>query len=285
MVSVKSLAIAGAAILIGPTAFAADMGLPLPPPTYQAPAPVAEQSGWYLRGDVGVGMQQFSRFDHSQANPAFVWPASWTIVQKDIQDTAIAGFGLGYELNNWLRFDVTGEYRSKAMFKATGSYIEFCPGGTCFDVISGNHSAFVVMANAYLDLGTWWCLTPYIGAGVGTAYNRVTGVQDMGIIADGTQGFGFAASDAAQWNLAWNVQAGLTYNVSDSLKLDFNWRFMNLGSPETAMVTCQNTPTCPGASYTLKDLTSQDFRIGFRYLLQPAPTPVVMPQPPLSTRG
>src|SRR5271155_2361719 len=29
--------------------------------------------------------------------------------------------GVGYEWNSWLRFDVTGEYRTKAAFKATGT--------------------------------------------------------------------------------------------------------------------------------------------------------------------
>src|SRR5277367_65672 len=87
--------------------------------------------------------------------------------------------GVGYEFNNWLRFDVTGEYRTKAMFKATGSYTNFCGGGgTCFDVNTGNLSSSVFRANTYIDFGTWWCLTPFIGAGVGGAYNGVTGVQD-----------------------------------------------------------------------------------------------------------
>jgi opacity protein-like surface antigen len=100
-----------------------------PPPqiAYQ-PAPVVS-SGWYLRGDVGVGIQTFGDFPHSQTNSAFVWPASWAIVQKDIQDTSIFGGGIGYEWNNWFRTDVTAEYRTKAAFKATGSYsgaADFC---------------------------------------------------------------------------------------------------------------------------------------------------------------
>ena len=71
-------------------------------------------------------MQTFSEFNFSQTNSAFVWPSNWQIVQKDIQDTAIFGLGVGYEFNNWLRVDVTGEYRNEAAFKATGSYSEYC---------------------------------------------------------------------------------------------------------------------------------------------------------------
>jgi opacity protein-like surface antigen len=279
MVSVRSLILIGAAALIGSSAYAAD----LPPPAmpYQ-PQVVPVSSGWYLRGDVGVGVLDFTEFDHSQTNAAFVWPPSWQIVQKDIQDTTIFGFGIGYEFNNWLRFDVTGEYRTKAMFKATGSYTDSCGGGggVCFDVNTGNYSAAVVMGNAYIDLGTWWCITPYIGAGVGSAFNHITGVQDNGIISNGTVGFGFAPSDSWNTTLAWNVQAGLTYNVTNNFKVDFNYRFLSLGSPETGVVLCQNTPACPGAFYTLRDMTSQDFRIGLRWLLQPEVVPV-----PLMSRG
>jgi opacity protein-like surface antigen len=279
MVSVRFLICMGAAALFGTSAYAAD--LPQPQPMYQPPVMVAATSGWYLRGDVGVGVTDFTEFDHSQTNAAFFWPASWQIVQKDIQDTSIFGFGVGYEVNNWLRFDVTGEYRTKAMFKATGSYTNFCGGGgICFDVNTGNYSAAVFMANAYIDLGTWWCITPYIGAGVGGAVNRITGVQDNGIISDGTAGFGFAPNDSWNTSLAWNVQAGLTYNVTNSFKVDFSYRFLSLGSPQTGVVACQNTVTCPGAFYTLKDMTSQDFRIGFRWMLQPEPPPM-----PLMSRG
>jgi opacity protein-like surface antigen len=279
MVSVRSLTLIGAIALIGTSAHAADLG---PPPMPYQPQVVPVASGWYLRGDVGVGVLDFTQFDHSQTNPAFVWPPSWQIVQKDIQDITILGFGIGYEFNNWFRVDVTGEYRTKAMFKATGSYTDFCSGGICFDVNSGNYSAAVVMANAYVDLGTWWCITPYIGAGVGGAFNHITGVQDNGIVSNGTVGFGFGFAQNDSWStdLAWNVQAGLTYNVTNNFKVDFNYRFLSLGSPQTAVVACQNTPNCPGAFYTLRDITSQDFRIGLRWLLQPEVVPV-----PLMSRG
>jgi opacity protein-like surface antigen len=302
MVSVRFFASAAAASLIGTAAYGADMQVlppPPPPPMYQPP-PVAYQpppvvvaqpmGGWYLRGDIGVGIQNFSDFPHSQTNSAFVWPASWTIVQRDIQDTAIIGFGVGYEWNNWFRTDVTAEYRTRAMFKATGRFFEFCAGGgACFDVTEGNVSSAVFMANTYLDLGTWWCITPYIGAGLGAAFNRVTGVQDLGINSSGTVGFGLTQSDFSNWNFAWNAQAGATYNVSHNFKVDFNVRYLHLGSPQTAEVFCQNTPTCPGAFYNLSNMNSWDFRVGLRWMLQPDVTPVIMapppPPPPLMSRG
>jgi opacity protein-like surface antigen len=284
MVSVKSLIGAAAALMLSGAAYAADLGAPPPGMQYQPPAPAAAQSGWYLRGDVGVGVQSFSSFD---LEPPSGVPATWTVDQKDIQDTSILGFGVGYELNSWLRFDVTGEYRTAAAFKALGGYTPatLCGAATgiCFDNYEGNFSAAVFMANAYIDLGTWWCLTPYIGAGIGGAYDRITGVQDVGYLPVGAPGFGYTYEDSSKWNLAWNVQAGLTYNVSDTFKVDFSYRYLDMGSPQSGDIFCQNTVTTNPCNYfNLKDMTSQDFRIGLRWLLQPEPAPVVMP---LSTRG
>jgi opacity protein-like surface antigen len=290
MVSVKLLVGAAATAMISTAAFAADFPPPMPPMAYQPPV-VVETSGWYLRGDVGVGVQAFKDFQHTQTNSAFVWPASWRIDQKDIQDATILGFGIGYAVNSWFRFDVTGEYRTKANIKVIGSYTEFCPGGRCFDTYDANHSAAVFMANAYLDLGTWWCITPYIGVGVGGAYNRITALHDVGYISNGTTGFGYASTDSAAWNMAWNVQAGLTYTVNNNFKVDFNYRYLSLGSPDTAIVDCAASScltTGPRAYYTLQELTSQDFRIGLRWMLQPDVVPVmpaVAPPPPLMRRG
>jgi opacity protein-like surface antigen len=277
MVSVKTLIGSAAAVMVSTAAFAADLGPP--PMQYQPPAQVLAQSGWYLRGDVGIGVQTFNSFE---VGPPSAVPASFVINQTDMQDTAIFGLGAGYVFNNWLRFDVTGEYRTKAEFRSIGSFNQgTCTvigvTGTCFDTFNGNFSAAVFMANAYVDLGTWWCLTPFVGAGVGAAWDRITGVSDIGPLPPGTVGFGFTQQDSASWNLAWNVQAGVTYNVSDNFKVDFSWRHLDMGSPQSANIFCQNTGSTNSCDFfKLRDITSEDFRIGLRWMLQPTPTPVVM---------
>ena len=289
MGSVKSLVLAGAAAFVMiPGAFAADLAPlapPMMPPRVQAPVEDC-CGGWYLRGDIGVGRQEFSDFIHTQTNSAFVWPASWRIDQRDIKDTTFVGFGVGYQWNNWLRFDVTGEYRTSSKGKVIGSFTEFCPGGRCFDIMDFDHQSSVFLANVYFDLGTWWCLTPFIGAGVGGARHDISSIHDLGVIADGSVGFGLASADRVTWDFAWAVHAGFAYNVSNNLKLEFAYRFLNMGSPDTAIVNCQNTPACPGAFFTMHDLTSHDFRIGMRWLLnEPAPAPQPIYQPPVMRKG
>ena len=277
MVRVNLLALAGAISLLSTATFAADLPPPLPPPMVRAP--IVETGGWYLRGDVGVGMQNFKSFDFTQTNVASgaVWPASWSIRQKDIKDTAFVGFGIGYAWNNWARFDFTGEYRASSKLKAVGSYsgaADFCPGGTCFDAYDADHQASVFLANAYLDLGTWWCLTPFIGAGAGTAYHKVSALSDTGYIAgSGASSFGVTQNDRTQWNFAWALHAGLAYTVSNNLKIEFAYRYLNMGSVPTAEIICGASGCASGggprAYYTLNNFYSNDFRIGFRWMLQP----------------
>ena len=38
------------------------------------------------------------------------------------------------------------------------------------------------MFNGYADLGTWSGVTPYVGAGVGFAYNKLSGFTDTRLL-------------------------------------------------------------------------------------------------------
>ena len=161
MRSVKSLIAAGAASLLSSVAFAADMPIAAPP-MY---APVVEDfGGWYLRGDIGFSNQRVKTKEwHS-------YPTLLSLKQDNGFDTAgIFGIGVGYRFNNWFRTDVIGQYRGKANFHSIDRFV-FSDAGVLTDGVdtyTGSKSEWLVLANAYADLGTWWCVTPFIGAGVG----------------------------------------------------------------------------------------------------------------------
>jgi opacity protein-like surface antigen len=281
----KMLAFAGAATALLATTAANAADFPAAPPLRAAPV-VVETSGWYLRGDIGVGNQRFKSFDFEQTGGG-AWPATWQIDQKDLKDTFFFAAGFGYAWNNWLRFDVTGEYRADVKFKAVGSYDTGTVGGRAFNVYDGDHSAAVFLANAYIDLGTWWCLTPFIGAGVGAAYHMTAAVSDIGLNTDGlgSSAFGFANADHNKWSFAWAAHAGVAYTVTNSFKVELGYRYLNMGSAQTAEIQCGadgcGTGGGPRALYHLKTLDSHDFKLGMRWMLQPEP----VYQPPLMRRG
>src|SRR4029079_9323276 len=128
------------------------------PVIVQQPAP--EFAGnWYLRGQIGIGMM--GDFQVTSTNV----PPGGRFVSKSIGDSMFFGAGVGYEWNSWLRFDVTAEYRAKAQFSTLGTFGG--PGPVFVDQFQGNLKSYVFLANAFVDLGTWDCFTPFVGLGVG----------------------------------------------------------------------------------------------------------------------
>src|SRR5580658_6770808 len=214
MRSVKVLIAAGAASLLSQAAFGADLAIA--PSPYYAPPPIQDFGGWYLRGDVGMTNSSATLFNNNYATvPAgglqqlgegFTGGTSW-------------GVGVGYQFNNWFRADVTGEYRSRVAFSGT-DFLTF-PGGGGFlsDNYQGGYSSWVGLVNAYADLGTWWCLTPFVGVGVGAAHLQTTGLQDSGLTFAPGLGSGGAgsyfANGASTTNFAWAAHAGVAYKVNN----------------------------------------------------------------------
>ena len=179
MRSVKFLIAAGAATLMSSAALAADMAI-APPPAY-APPVVEDFGGWYLRGDIGFSNQSVRGVSiNDPVLNAGVVPGS--LSQTSAFDSAgIFDIGVGYRFNNWFRADVTSQYRGKSNFKAMDLFSTPVGGGAVTPVVdsySGSKSELLFLANAYVDLGTWWNVTPFIGAGIGTARVTISNFTD-----------------------------------------------------------------------------------------------------------
>jgi opacity protein-like surface antigen len=296
MFSVKFLISAAAAAMLSTTAFAADM--PQPQPVYQ---PVVAEpccsSAWYLRGDVGIGLGNTFDITYLPSPPDV--GNGFQFTQHSAEDTAFFDVGAGYEVNNWLRLDATATYRNSMQINAHGFYAP-----TTGDNYQGFVKSWVFLANAYVDLGTWDCITPFIGAGVGTAFNQMANLQDTGI---GTTGAGFGRN-STNWSLAYAFYAGLDYAVTRNFSVELAYRYLNYGSV-TDTIDCVGG--CSPDSYKFSNLSSNDIMLGMRWkfpvdsgfvtstpiMMQPAPAPVMpsppqypqpqypQPQYPLSTRG
>jgi len=275
MVSVKVAAIAGLAVLSATAASAADMPQYLPP--LRAPAPVVEESvnGWYLRGDIGMTNQGFKNlFQRLYDTPG----TSVEQVGHGWDSSTFFGLGLGYKLNDWFRADITGEYRGRANFHGSDNVV--FTGGQGVDNYSGSKSEWVFMANAYVDLGTWYNLTPYVGVGVGMADIKISGFRDDGIAFIGgalTNSVAYAA-DASKWNFAWSAQAGVTYKVTPAMSIDLGYRYLDLGSATTGATRAFDGSFTNGGPFTFNKIYSHDFKLGVRWMLeQPAPPAPYMP--------
>ena len=234
--------VAGIGVLLAQVgiAVAADMPGTLPPPPEDYPVPVLHlpqfffpNTGWYLRADLGSNA---GRVDGAEVGPGAV-----STTDSHLGNNYMAGIGAGVK-SHWLRTDVTLDYSWPMDFQ-----------GTTFttDDVSAKVSAFSALFNGYLDLGTWYGVTPYVGAGAGTAYLRASDYRST--VAPTVTG-----GEHTQWNLAWAVMGGVGVNLASNLMMDVGYRYIDFGDLLTA------DDTAAGATL-IKNIAAHEVRIGVRW--------------------
>ncbi|MCJ2013461.1 outer membrane protein [Methylobacterium sp. J-076] len=264
-------------------AAAADL---LPPPPPPMPEPIDFAGGWYLRGDVGASIYTAPKYRATEI--------PGTVFFGEAQSGGLfAGVGVGYQFNSFLRGDVTGEYRTASL--RLGSYNDFGCGcnnevtGRNFNLTNGHYDAAVVLANGYFDLGTWYGITPFVGGGVGVAFNYFQGFTDSGVTNfyspyrfNQPTSPGYFKSKSTE-SLAWALHAGLAYDVTPNFKVELAYRYLNLGHGQTGPLTCLDVSS--DACTTVlkaKNIEAHDIKLGLRYLIGAAafaPLPPLMSEP------
>jgi opacity protein-like surface antigen len=290
MTGKSRIALALAAIVLMPVtqALPADYD----PPIYvdQAPdyVPVEVGSGWYLRGDVGYAFSD--PFEDS------VGPTGFTS-KSTLFDGSI---GMGYHFNDYFRADLN--FGILPTNKFGNSYVTTCDGSvttTRTDVDSGNiisqinapanpappckgsdaasNKAYSLMANGYVDLGTYVGITPYVGGGVGVVYskfskaigarncvptsttttiNGVTTTQQFN--CDDPAGYDGSVTSQASYDFAYSLAAGASYQVTKNVSIDLGYEYFSVPS-------AQYVAYDSGAFNIHKGLDYQSVKLGLRY--------------------
>ncbi|MEP2704285.1 MAG: outer membrane protein [Roseibium sp.] len=263
----KRLSLTGFAVVLSTAGFAADLPTPVIEHIPAAPA----VGGFYLRGDIGYKV-------YGDPNGTFddYGNAGFLRFQRESMDNAwMVGVGVGYQFNNHLRGDITFDYETAAKVKGY-AYCGGCTGN--FSEEGAKIDVFTTMINGYIDIGTWNNFTPYVGAGVGTAYVRT---KDTYSKNPGTGSTEFSGSNS-DWNFAWALMAGAEYAFTPNWSLDAGYRYKNLGTAKT--VKGISPTNSPESRVEWADLTAHEFRLGARYTFNKAAAPVYyQPQGPISS--
>lgn len=114
-----------------------------------------------------------------------------------------------------------------------------------------------LMFNGYKDLGSFGGITPYLGAGVGVAYNKMGDVSFTGnpLLLNTIEG-------ASRLSLAWSLMAGVGYQLNERAILDLGYRYMDYGKAESGRI--DNTGAINPA-VRISDITAHEFKVGLRY--------------------
>ena len=251
----KSAIAACALVAIATPATAADL-IPYEP----VPVPPAVLGGWYLRGDIGYSNQQVD----SLYNVLYTTADSVANVHREFTGAPFASAGVGYKFNNWFRVDATGEYRSKSEFNGADLYT-LAGVGTFPDVYTAKKSEWLALVNAYVDLGSWHGISPFVGAGVGAANVKISAFTDSGVGVDGiSDAFAFGG-EHDEWNFAWALYAGVGMAVTDNVTLEMAYRYLDMGDGASGDLRPYDGPGVIDNPMEFRDITSHDVKLGFRY--------------------
>ncbi|MBB4063175.1 outer membrane protein [Gellertiella hungarica] len=258
-------------------AMAADLYQPAEPvPVAPPPVVVSEASGWYLRGDAGYSFNRSRGAWYFQGSN----DTETDFTTAGLRNSFTLGGGVGYQVNSYLRTDLTLDYMFKGDF--TGSTRGACGvANACTSTDIASMNALSLLANAYVDLGTYGSITPYVGGGLGGTYVKWgdlsnTSCDDSDSTnCDPTQTHG----GNGNWRFTYALMAGASVDLTCNLKADVGYRYRRV---EGGRMFDYKSFGGPGYD---KGFDSHEGRVGLRYIFsgceQAYMPPVEVPVAPI----
>jgi opacity protein-like surface antigen len=234
---------------------------------YAAPrsAPRGPSGPCYFRTDVGYSWSR---------NPDVSWPVSngvtsggvttYTYAGDDVTNTKMdntwfGDVGLGCGMGSYgIRGEVTLGYHGNR--KIEGEPLTYTAPANPVAIADPLHTSlksYTMMFNGYKDLGNFNGVVPYLGAGVGVAYNKTSDTYFTGntSLVNRIEGDSKAS-------LAWSLMAGIGWQVSDRTILDLGYRYMDFGKAQSGRV--DNAGFINPAVH-IDHIAAHEMKIGLRY--------------------
>jgi opacity protein-like surface antigen len=161
------------------------------------PALAEVDTGVYLEGNLGYAFPDKVDVEEGPIDG-----------EVELDDTWLVGGAVGYRFP-WARVEANVSYREPDVDKVDVAGLDF--GG------DGETKALVGLVNAYLDLDFGLPVHPYVGGGVGAAYVKLDTGGDSPLQVDDEAG-----------TFAWNLLAGVGYDVTESVAVTATYRYLRL---------------------------------------------------------
>ncbi len=170
-----------------------------------------------------------------------------------------ASLGAGYQFNRWFRSDLIFDFHQPIQSVHQGVGRQCLTGmagvgptpyqyevpytATCTPDLKATLKSYDILLNGYVDAGTWYGFTPYVGAGLGLSFGYAGAtshyIQNNGVpynatyvdaINGGTYNQFWDRSVSKQYyNFAYAFMGGVAYDIFPHTKLDVGYRYTHLG--------------------------------------------------------
>ncbi len=263
------------------TVYAADLDTIVYAPQLPRTVPVEIGNGWYLRGDVtynfstdgdATSYRTYHLHTHTYGTRDYTssnFDTDWGV-----------GAAAGYQFTDWFRAEAALDYY-RGSFDTSATSFSPCLSGFvgpdntgCSTIGTADFNAWGVMANAYIDLGTYVGFTPYIGAGLGMTqvdfkdYNSRSTCVDGTASCSGVGSLSLQHTGEADWRFTYALMAGVSYNLTTNLKADIGYRYINVDGGDTySFDTISEAAGATGVQGTDNGYHLHQIRASLRYSL------------------
>ncbi|MEK0084147.1 outer membrane protein [Benzoatithermus flavus] len=195
-----------------------------------APAWAEVNTGVYVEGQVG--------YSFPESVDAGVGGIDGDI---DLEEAPVFGGAIGYRFT-YARLELNGSYRKYDVDKVHAEGLR--SGG------DGEATSVVGLVNLFIDPDLGLPVHPFVGGGVGAAYVEVDTGNDSPLEVDDEAGA-----------FAWNLSAGLTWDITPSVALSASYRYLRLAGTDFSA----DLAGIDIGDVDVDDVVSHEVLLGLRY--------------------
>lgn len=215
-----------------------------------------KQMGLYVAPKFIYGLTQ------GEGSKAYIFDGGGNTARMNIGSDTDSTFGgslaLGYDFAKQFNVPVRAEVEYSLFSEAEGGKTWRLSGMSLN--MKQTFQIQTLFLNAYWDIDTGTKFTPYIGAGLGMGFIGTKGKMKFN---DGTDVYGGSTGSKTVTNFAWNIGAGLGYDITDNWTIDAGYRFVGLGSVKTKRE--YDSYNDVGAYGKTDNLYHHQFAVGVRF--------------------
>ena len=227
-------------------AVAADYDAPLYIEEAPEYVPVEIGSGWYLRGDVSYNFDKPLR------------TLSWTGIEvvdptyRDGHSMLMGSVGFGYHFSDYFRGEVSGGFVA-----SSDQLLNYGDDTVSLTETSTDNEIWTAMVSGYVDLGTYVGITPYLGGGIGLAYNKARESFERDFADPLVDDIDISRTrNHTTW--AYTLNAGASYQVTDNMSVDLGYQYFS--APDLEF-----TELSAGSPTVSKGMDIHQVKVGLRY--------------------
>jgi outer membrane autotransporter protein len=219
---------------------------------------IAGQTGVYIAPKF---IYSYQRIDNAELKGSITGIGSESVGLSSQKDSSFGGalaIGYNFQQNFDLPIRTEIEYAMRSESKGDFSDAYYIGGALIKESGSMKFGVQSVFLNVFFDINTGTQFTPYVGGGLGVAIIDTDG--NYKVTEDGNTLFDNSASNS-ETNFAFNLAAGVGYDVSDNFTLDLGYRYADFGEGETGNVIDVSNVSLKGEAR----IVAHEVLFGLRY--------------------